>query len=138
MVRLGIILISILVYIFYFFVLSNCNPDSIEKYNNKYMRRKPYRDPNITNPNRRFTSTPQNNSAPNINEFRGSSPMNNQSNQIGSVEFGPPVDFENNNTDIGLEDLNSNSFNGFMNNDNELQDLFGKEVDPQSNIGNTF
>lgn len=138
MVRLGIILISILVYVFYFFVLSNCNPDSIEKYNNKYMRRKPYQDPNLVNNNRRYSPPPQNNTEPNINKFRGNGPINSQPNQMSDVEFGPPMDFGNSNADIGLEDLNSNSFNGFTETDNRLQDLFGKEVDPQSNIGNTF
>lgn len=133
MVRTIIILISIAVYVFYFFVLSNCNPDSIEKYNNKYMRRKPYQDPRQPN------NSHQNNMSPNRdnNQFVGPS-MNNKVNNDDNFGFGVDFDQDSGTSDIGLEDFNIDSFDSFSESDSGLQDLFTKEIDPQSNIGNTF
>lgn len=134
MVRLVIILISIVVYIFYFFVLSNCNPDSIEKYNNKYMRRKPYQDPRQPNNNRQY-STSSNNG---YNQYVGPEINNEVNNNKDSFGFGIEFDQNSSNSDVNLEDFNINSFDTFSESGDGLQDLFTKEVDPQSNIGNTF
>lgn len=134
MVRTIIILISIVVYVFYFFVLSNCNPDSIEKYNNKYMRRKPYQDPRQPNNSR------QNNTPPSrgYNQFIKPSMNNEVNNNNNSFGFGIDFNQNGNNSDVTLEDFNIDSFDTFSESEDGLQDLFTKEVDPQSNIGNTF
>lgn len=134
MIRTIIILISIVVYVFYFFVLSNCNPDSIEKYNNKYMRRKPYQDPRHPNNSR------QNNIPPNreYNQFTEPNINNEGNNSDNSFGFGIDFDQNGNNSDVTLEDFNIDSFDTFSESEDGLQDLFTKEVDPQSNIGNTF
>lgn len=94
------------------------------------MRRKPYQD------SRQQNNSRQNNIPPNreYNQFTEPNINNKVNNSFGfGIDFG-----QNNNSDVTLEDFNIDSFDTFSESEDDLQDLFTKEVDPQSNIGNTF
>lgn len=59
-------------------------------------------------------------------------------NNNDSFGFGIDFDQDSGNSDAKLKDFNIDSFDTFSESEDGLQDFLTKEINPQSNIGNTF
>lgn len=130
MVRLAIIILSGIIFWFYFFILSNATEDKIKEYNEK--RREYSKNPNMNDLNMNKNINYQNTQPDNQNFNKNDQNMNNfmPNNDDKEDDLVRFDEIFSNNDNLNCDDFNMNDISyGFNINDNN---------EDNQNLGNTF
>lgn len=130
LVRIGIIILSGIIFWFYFFILSNATEDKIKEYNEK--RREYSKNPNMNDINGNQNINYQNTQLSNQNYNENGQNMNNfmPNNDDKEGDLGIFDEFSSNNDNLNYDDFNMNDISYGFNIDDDNDD--------NQNLGSTF